>query len=228
MMATAQGDYGPFEMQPITAMALPEDGSSTRFEVLILDDDAFEQARLRRDCTATGLPVSTTVASDLQEFEAALDTRTYDVVFIDYLLPDGDGLAAQRIVQNHPVNFGAAVVMISNDMKTEVAIASMKRGSMDCLDKDSLNIEKLRELMIASAKVFAEASRHWIGELLAQQRMQIAQDIAKVVRDEMEFGRFIDTIDQRIIDMLAARGLTEYEHWDARGLTDPDKAFSFK
>lgn len=227
-MSMAQPEMSVSQSYMMPQIALPDEESRARFDVLILDDDQFEQARIRRDCKATGLPVSTTIASDLKEFEKALNARTYDVVLIDYLLPDGDGLAAQRLVQNHPVNFGAAVVMISAEMKTEVAIASMKRGSMDCLDKDSLNTEKLRELMIASAKVFAEASRHWIGELLAQQRIQIAQDIAKVVRDEMEFGRFIDTIDKRIIDMLSARGFTDGDHWDAHAVLDPDPPFSFK
>ncbi|WP_135506943.1 response regulator [Roseovarius aestuariivivens] len=202
--------------------------SRGRFDVLILDDDRFEQRRIMRSCSETGLPVQTTLATDLQEFEAALSQQSYDVVLIDYLLPKGDGLAAQRMVQNHPVNFSAAVVMISSAMSTEVAITSMKRGSLDCLDKANLTTEKLRELMIASAKMFAEASRHWIGELLAKQRVQISQDIAKVVRDEMEFGRFIDTIDKRILDVMAAHGLTNVGHWDARSLTDPDEPFHFR
>jgi len=193
-------------------MAPPDEGSGTCFNILILEDDPFEQARLKRDCRATGLPVTTTVATDLKDFEAALDLRAYDVVLIDYLLPDGDGLAAQRLVQNHPVNFAAAMVMISANMQKEVALASMKRGSMDCVDKDSLDAAKLRDLMIASAKVFAEASRHWIGELLAQQRVQITQDIAKGVRNESQFGRFIDTIDRGSIDGRGARGLTKFEH----------------
>lgn len=201
---------------------------SGMFDVLILDDSKFDQNRIRRACTQTGLPVATTVASDLRDFQSALDAKSYDVVFIDYKLPDGNGLTAQRMVQNHPMNFGAAVVMISSEMRTDVAVASMKKGSLDCLDKEALSPDKLRELMIASAKIFAEASRHWIGELLAQQRVQIAQDVAKVIRDEMEFGRFVDTIDKRIIDMLAARGLAEPDGWNVSYLFDSDEPLKFK
>lgn len=201
---------------------------SSGFDVLILDDSSFDQNRIKRACGKTGLPVRTWVAADLPEFERALDERAYDVVFIDYLLPRGNGLHAQRIVQNHPMNFGAAVVMISSEMRTDVAVASMKKGSLDCLDKDELSVDKLRELMIASAKMFAEASRHWIGELLAQQRVQIAQDVSKVIREEMEFGRFVDTIDKRIVDMLAARGFAEPEGWNVSYLFDSDEPLKFR
>lgn len=201
---------------------------SSGFDVLILDDSRFDQNRIIRACGKTGLPVRSWVAADLPEFEAALDQRAYDVVFIDYLLPQGNGLQAQRIVHNHPMNFGAAVVMISSEMRTDVAVASMKKGSLDCLDKDALSVDKLRELMIASAKIFAEASRHWIGELLAQQRVQIAQDVSRVIREEMEFGRFVDTIDKRIVDMLASRGFAEPEGWNVSYLFDADEPLKFR
>ncbi|WP_425074785.1 response regulator [Sagittula sp. S175] len=199
-----------------------------RFEVLVLDDSTFDQNRIKRACGKTGLPVTTRMTSSIEEFEKALDEKSYDVILIDYMLPKGNGLAAQRIVNDHPMNFGAAVVMISSEMRTDVAIASMKKGSMDCLNKDALDPEKLRELMIASAKIFSEASRHWIGELLAQQRVQIAQDVAKVVREEMEFGRFIDTIDKRIIDMLASKGFSEAEAWNVSYLFDADEPLKFR
>ncbi|MFN3207553.1 MAG: response regulator [Roseovarius sp.] len=198
------------------------------FDVLILDDDPFDQKRLSRTLDSTGLPVNAVTAGTMREFSDALDSGSFDVVLIDYLLPDSDGLAAQKMVQSHPTNFAAAVVMMSNRMRTDVAIESIKQGSMDCLDKAELNTERLRELMMASVKVLAETSRHWIGELLAQQRVHIAQDVAKLVRDEMEFGRLIDTIDKRILDMLQARGLTLADRWDADSVIDPDPPFAFR
>ncbi|ASP23064.1 hypothetical protein ANTHELSMS3_04464 [Antarctobacter heliothermus] len=82
--------------------------------------------------------------------------------------------------------------------------------------------------MIASAKIFAETSRPWIGELLAQQRVQIAQDVAKVIRDEMEFGRFVDTIDKRIVDTLAARSFSDAENLNFSYLFDGDEPMKFR
>ncbi|MGK7752508.1 MULTISPECIES: response regulator [unclassified Roseovarius] len=223
----------PIPKEPMVAQALPAtclNGGRRGdcFDVLILDDDPFDQKRLARTLDATGMPVSAVSAATIGEFGAALDAGSFDVVLIDYMLPDSDGLTAQKMVQSHPTNFAAAVVMMSNRMRTDVAIESIKQGSLDCLDKGELNTDKLRELMMASVKVLAETSRHWIGELLAQQRTLIAQDVAKLVRDEMEFGRLIDTIDKRILDMLAARGLTLADRWDAEGVLDPDPPFAFR
>ena len=52
--------------------------------------------------------------------------------------------------------------------------------------------------------------------------------VAKVIRDEMEFGRFVDTIDKRIVDMLATRGLSETESWNASYLFDADEPLKFR
>lgn len=198
------------------------------FDVLVLDDNSFDLSRIKRACAKTGLEVTTRLTASMSEFTEALDEKAYDLILVDYLLPEGNGLQAQRLVNNHPMNFGAAVVMMSSEMRSDVAVASMKKGSLDCLDKDALDPDKLRELMIASAKIFAEASRHWIGELLAQQRVQIAQDVAKVIRDEMEFGKFVDTIDKRIVDMLSSRGLAEPEAWNVSYLFDSDEPLKFR
>ncbi len=223
----------PIPTETMVAQALPVPGlhgarRGDSFDVLILDDDPFDQKRLTRTLESTGLPVNAVTSASINEFSAALNADSFDVVLIDYLLPDSDGLAAQKMVQNHPKNFAAAVVMMSNRMRTDVAIESIKQGSLDCLDKVELDADKLRELMMASVKFLAETSRHWIGELLAKQRVMIAQDVAKLVRDEMEFGRLIDTIDKRILDMLAARGLTQPDRWDADGVIDPDPPFAFR
>lgn len=204
------------------------DHEAACFQVLVLDDSSFDQARIRRACLETGLPVKITLASGLEDLERVLDSESFDIVFIDYMLPRGSGLDAQRIVQSHTKNFGAAIVMISSEMRTDVAVTSMKKGSLDCLDKDALDAEKLRDLLISSVKMFAEASRHWIGELLAKQRVQIAQDVARVVRDEVEIERFSDDINRKVMDMLQAHGIGENGPPDVTHLYDVDEPFRFR
>ncbi len=206
---------------------LPQDRRS-EFNVLILDDSSFDQVRMKRACMKTGLPVTISIISDIEELPMALDDRVFDIVLVDYMLPRGDGLKAQNIVQNHPMNYSAAVVMVSSDMRPDVAVAAIKTGALDCLDKQSLDENKLRELMVTSAKVFADASRHWMGEILEKHRAQIAQDVSRVVRREMEFGQLVDTIDKRIIDMLSAHGVVEPYSWDGTLVLNEEEPFKFR
>ncbi len=221
--------------QTTTALSEPgpvarrdQGGDGARFKVLVLDDSSFDQARIRRACHDTGLPVKIVSAKDLDEFRERLDEAVYDMVLVDYLLPRGDGLEAQSLVQNHPRNFGSAVVMISSKMRTDVAVASMKGGSLDCLDKDALDADKLKDLLMTSARIFAEASRLWIGELLSRQRAEIAKDVARVVRDEMAYGKFIDTIDKRILEALEARGISDPPRLVGASYLDSDEPFRFR
>ncbi len=197
-------------------------------QVLVLDDSRFDRMRISRACDETGLPVDTRLTSNLEEFQDALDERAYDVVLIDYLLPQGDGLAAQRIVQGHARNFAAATVLISSEMRDDVAVASLKGGSLDCLDKAALDAGKLRDLMLTAARAFAEASRRWAGDLLAQNRALIAEDVRRVLREELSFGGLVDTIDHRVAEALGARGLDPPGPLHPFCLFPEDEPFRFK
>lgn len=199
------------------------------FDVLVLDDDGFEQKRLERVCNASGLLVNTTCAGSLQEFSHCLDARRYDLVLVDYLLPDGNGLQAQAMVQDNAINGATAVVMISSEMRADVAVQSLRTGSLDCISKDALDADRLRNFLVMSGKIFAEASRTWIAELLERQRIEIAQDFARVLRREMELGQLVETIDKRILTYLESSGLAPtLEPWSPAMLVEVDKAFDFK
>lgn len=207
-----------------TEVVAPGDGHS--FKILVLEDSTFDQVRIRRACEDTGLPVATTLCSNISDFQIALDGQSFDLVLVDYNLPDGDGLTAQRAVQNHGQNFAAPVVMMSSELQTDVAVQSLKLGSLDCLDKDAIDAQRLKDLMLTAARVFSEASKRWITELLAQHRKEIAQDFAAMLRNELEFGRLVDLIDAQIGQKMALRGLVDA---DSSGLKQmfSDEPFDF-
>ena len=202
------------------------DGKNT-YEVLVLDDSSFDQSRIKRSFGKTGLEINVTLTAGIDEFEMALNQKIYDVILIDYNLPKGDGLSAQNLVNEHPQNKSAGVVMISSEMRTDVAVETMKNGSIDCLEKDALNPDKLKEIMMASAQVFSEASRHWIGDLLEQQRQQISQDIANLIRHEMGYGKILDTIDNRVAGVLEDKGMETTESVNMSYLLESDEPLKF-
>lgn len=213
---------------PVAGSSYAGTGAASEFQVLVLEDSCFDQARLKRALRDTGLPVVTTMADTLDMFTSAVARQSYDLILIDYMLPDGDGLEAQRIVKSSPINFGAAVVMMSTNMRTDVAVESLKKGSMDCFSKDDVTPDRLKEVLLASAKLFAEASRRWIGDMLAQQRAQISEDIARVVRSELNHERMRKAVDDRVAETLEQNGLIPSAAVALDHVFDADEPFRFR
>ena len=75
----------PIPAEQMVAQALPAANlhgarRGDCFDVLILDDDPFDQKRLLRTLESTGLPVNTVSATTIHEFDAALNAGSFDVV----------------------------------------------------------------------------------------------------------------------------------------------------
>lgn len=116
--------------------------------ILIVDDERFDRARLRRMCDQLEFAVIITEAVSLESMGTALEQDTFDLIFLDYHLPDGSGLQALDAIQFDPRNHHAATIMVTGDDESEIAINAMKTGCSDFLMKDDLSIESVRRAAI--------------------------------------------------------------------------------
>jgi signal transduction histidine kinase len=111
--------------------------------VLIADDNQPDRDylawQLRR--TISPPPVVLEAASSA-EAVAELERRPVDVVLIDYLLPDVEGLELlDRVVERAK---GAAIVLMSGQGNERVAAEAIKHGAHDYFVKQNLNQEQLK------------------------------------------------------------------------------------
>src|SRR5215470_3164280 len=162
----------------------------SRKAVLIVDDEADIRELLV--LTLSRMGVDADAASTIQEAQAALLARPYDLCLTDMRLPDGDGLMMLRhIAENHG---NTPVAVITAFGSTENAIAALKAGAFDYLAKP-IKLEQLRPLVMSALKLPrpAQARRAAIGEtapgaprLLGESpAMQRARDmIAKLARSQ--------------------------------------------
>ncbi len=112
--------------------------------ILVLDDSEVDRRRLVRLCEDAGLHFSAMEAATISEFREALSGQAFDIVFIDYLLVDEDGLDAVRVLVNE-ANRGAVGIMVAGEGRMDVAIEAMRLGCSDYLTKSEISVESLRK-----------------------------------------------------------------------------------
>lgn len=127
----------------LESMAFPE-----VLSCLIVDDQRFDRKRLHRLCGQLDGTVHLVEADTLESMGTALEAHVFDLILLDYNLPDGNGLQGIDAIRFSTKNRQAAVIMITGDEQSETAIESLKRGCNDYIVKDALTAESLRHATI--------------------------------------------------------------------------------
>ncbi|WP_373352714.1 response regulator [Pseudoroseicyclus sp. CXY001] len=144
-----------------------------RLRVLVLEDSEVDQIRIARLLGHTNGVVETEFTRSLTEFEEALDDGRVDIAILDYSLPDGTALDALHKLRQHPGQAAARPIVVAGEGRTEMAVAAMKAGSCDFIEKGALTEEILRR---AIASALAGAIRHPNGEAEAVEAVLAAVD----------------------------------------------------
>ncbi|MFA6029774.1 MAG: response regulator [Elusimicrobiota bacterium] len=120
--------------------------SLPRIRILVVDDEVDNRALLREQFAAVkGWAIEAEEAGDSQTAFNLLRESFFDLVFLDYRLPDEDGLKVlEQIRQLHPK---IVVIMVSAAGSEKVAVEAMKRGAMDYITQAELRGTDLEHLL---------------------------------------------------------------------------------
>lgn len=116
--------------------------------ILIVDDERYDRARLRRICNSLDFETMITEADTLEAMGTALGSDRFDLIFLDFNMPDGNGLLALDAIQLDDHNRFAAVIMVTGDDDVDVAIAAMKNGCSDFVSKDNVSLDSIRRATV--------------------------------------------------------------------------------
>ncbi len=107
-------------------------------KVLVIDDDVLDRANARRALLSSGAELEIvergTVAEGLAEFER----QAFDVVLLDYRLPDADGLEALRGLRAGS-GVQCPVLILSGLDDESLAQRCLEQGAQEYLIKDEIN-----------------------------------------------------------------------------------------
>jgi PleD family two-component response regulator len=159
---------------------------------IVLDDSTFDRRRLRRMSREAGLPLLLDEVDSIDALQKALDDEVFDVVFLDYRLPVGNGLIAHDVVRKHPRHAECPTIMLAGNDDPDVGLQALRMGSSDYVLKSRLTADGLRDVVNSA---IAKAERQSLGalqrhelavrlrqSLLTQVSVAIQPEVAGVVR----------------------------------------------
>jgi signal transduction histidine kinase len=173
--------------------------SEKEFSILLVDDDELDRLIVKRALKKAGISVELTevenghnaiaklkniekqVASAWVNSPQAFVSQTiYDLILIDYRLPDLDGL--QLIAQIQALDLEIPFIVLTGQGDEEIAVEIMKAGASDYISKGRIEPNNL-------AKAINNAIRIYKAEQaveLANQRLRISNELLTIKNKELE------------------------------------------
>lgn len=158
----------------------PPPTSSLPGKILIVDDDAGNRETLRRRLAREGHAAGE-AANGLQALEA-MKSDSYDLVLLDVLMPEMDGIATLAALKDDPGMRHVPVIMISALDEMEAVVRCIEAGAEDFLPKpfdatllrarigSCLEKKRLRDTEQAHLRTIEETQNRLFAELREAER----------------------------------------------------------
>lgn len=144
-------------------------------DVLIIDDDRIDREAIKRYVSRSQNDAVYFEAETGKEAADYMRQRTFDCVFLDYNLPDIDGIALLKDFYNEDTGLPPSpVVMLTGQGSELVMIDAIRCGAQDYLVKDHMTADTLQIAMSKAREFFdLKISQKQAEELLVQsQKME--------------------------------------------------------
>lgn len=158
--------------------------------VLVADDSDIDRSVYRSmlEQKMPGLHVDE--AAGGLEAVRRLRERSYDCVFLDYEMPDSNGLAVLVAVQ--PFNRSPVVMLTSHDDAT-IAATALRSGAIDYLVKDAVDADQL-------ANALQEAVLHKLQMRAREDRQRRLALLQALLLQSEELILIVDLTSHRLIE----------------------------
>jgi DNA-binding NarL/FixJ family response regulator len=134
--------------------------------VIVADDDPFARRMIKESLQRAGIVVVAEAHNGQQAVELALFYRP-DVVLMDVVMPELDGISAtRRIVKDLPEQL---IVMLTSSDEDEMGFVGLRAGAVGYLSKD-VDVDKLPQALEGARDGEAAISRRLSMQLIEQLR----------------------------------------------------------
>lgn len=151
---------------------VPEDEKKVP-SILVIEDEEVERYSLKTALETEGFFVE--AAEKGAEAESIAKTIAFDIIIVDYRLPDMDGVTVTKRLQALSSEF--TPIFVTGHTSLEIALEAMRIGAYDYISKP-LDIEKLIKIIykILDEKRALARSRKVLNGLIEKGEIEIGND----------------------------------------------------
>ncbi|MGB3205967.1 MAG: ATP-binding protein [Crinalium sp.] len=150
--------------------------------ILVVEDDEIDRMAVRRALKKAGVQMQIFEVESCQSAIATLKQQSFDCVFLDYRLPDGDAL---HLVKNvRAANLKVPLVVLTGQGDEQIAVELMKAGASDYLSKGKISPESLYRSLSNAVRVH----RAEMQAELATQRLRESEERYRLVLEGSKDG----------------------------------------
>jgi PAS domain S-box-containing protein len=151
-------------------------------KILVVDDDEVDRMAVRRALKAAGVQTELSEVSDCAGAIATLQTQLFDCVFLDYFLPDGDGLSLVR--QLRALGITVPLIVLTGQGDEQVAVQLIKAGAHDYLSKAKISPENLAQVLRQTIRVYRAEQ----AAAIANERLKESEERYRLVLEGANDG----------------------------------------
>ena len=156
--------------------------------ILHLEDESKDAELAQAALSDAGITCDVSIAGNREEFTAALERGSFDLVIADYSLPGFDGLTALLLTRERYPD--CPFIFLSGTMGEDIAIESLKNGATDYVLKHRISrlapaVQRaLKELGERAAREEAEENLRKLSQAVEQSPVSI---VITNVKGEIEY-----------------------------------------
>ncbi|HEY9779630.1 MAG TPA: ATP-binding protein [Leptolyngbyaceae cyanobacterium] len=151
-------------------------------KILIVDDQEVDRIAVQRSLKAAGVKMNWSECYNCAGAIAVLQQEQFDCVFLDYRLPDGDGLSL--VQQVRALGITVPLVVLTGQGDEQIAVQVMKAGACDYVSKDKLAPDTLYQILRQAIRLH----RAEIEAAIANQRLRESEERFRLVLEAANDG----------------------------------------
>jgi signal transduction histidine kinase len=206
--------------------------------ILIVDDDEVDRMLVCRALKNAGIQTKIREVETSESAISTLQTQPFDCVFLDYRLPDGDGLQLVQAIREE--KFTLPLIVLTGQGDEQIAVDLMKAGASDYLAKSKISAGRIAQMLrnalrVHQAEQQAIAANQRLQEsynllvqqhkALEQQRQQIHEQNLQLTHASALKSRFLATISHELRTPLnAILGFSQMLLRPSKGVLTPKQA----